>query len=374
MKLRLTIAIILSISFLFVNAKPKNKIKDDCIEIVNQWNDYYNSKNINGFKDLFDDRIYYYGSNETISLVIRDIEKQLLNSYEQKIKSEINISFFSNGYIKCAFLKEVHSKGNTKSYPSYLLLKKAFSGYKIVGESDTISDKNMHNEPFLGNEIDDFKSYNYPINLFLIIPACLTLIGIYLIYRERNKTKDIVKNEVIEADNTKVKVEFNSRNNYNPHIDSTETEESKGKDFENFVVERFKKEYFNLIHWRGDKIYNGIYADANKYPDLEYEFKTKSRETKLAVECKWRSSFEAGCLEWAKDYQIMNYNRYQKENNIKVFIFLGVGGRPNYPDELYIIPLDKISNKILYKNSIVQYQRFSKSYFFFDADKMEFSL
>lgn len=66
----------------------------------------------------------------------------------------------------------------------------------------------------------------------------------------------------------------------------------------------------------------------------------------IAIECKYRSELK----EWhgRKSFEIcerkeMNkYRIYQKTKNTKVLFFCGLGGSPNNPSDIFIIPLDRI--------------------------------
>ena len=77
--------------------------------------------------------------------------------------------------------------------------------------------------------------------------------------------------------------------------------------------ERFRPEYFSIKEWRGDKYVDGVYAESSENPDLEIEFRLRGISTTLAVECKWRQSFERRDkvgLTWASSRQIANYQRF----------------------------------------------------------------
>jgi hypothetical protein len=284
------------------------------------------------------------------------------------IKSDIDITFYTSGDIKCEFIKEVFVKGKIKSYPSYLLLIKDGTSYKITGESDDISDRNTNGNPNIGAVIDSYIEKESKFNFVLVSCFLLTIVGFYLVYRELKKKKDV------SLSNAGLESKISANQTFKPQSIIFQSESEKGYDFEKFVVERFKEEYFKLREWRSDKIYNGISPDSNKYPDLEYDLITKSAKVKFAVECKWRAGFDDGKIEWAKDYQIKNYTKYQRERSVDiVFVIIGIGGIPNNPDELYIIPLNEITNTILYKQSITKYQRFRKSNFYLNSDTLELS-
>ncbi len=119
----------------------------------------------------------------------------------------------------------------------------------------------------------------------------------------------------------------------------------KGRMFEEWAVKRFRRDVFIIKEWRGDKFVEGIYAESSTYPDLEIEFHLRDARERFAVECKWRGQWEFGAkpfLIWANDQQIINYQEFARTRAIPVFIVIGVGGQPDRPAEVFIVPLDKL--------------------------------
>jgi hypothetical protein len=150
-----------------------------------------------------------------------------------------------------------------------------------------------------------------------------------------------------------------------------ENAEEKGYSFEKYIVSKFNSSFFKLLEWQGDKFHNGVYAESIQNPDMV--FATKGAEKKFAIECKWRSGFINGKVEWANDQQLERYNRYLSENNLPVFIELGIGGEPSQPDEVYAIPLRKMKYSFATKDYLQQFKRLDASRNFY-YDQKEVSL
>lgn len=153
------------------------------------------------------------------------------------------------------------------------------------------------------------------------------------------------------------------------------TSEEKGRIFEEWVVRRFNPAHFAVKEWRGDKHTAGIYAESSRLPDLEIEFRLKDQRVLIAVECKWRRSFDMGekpGIEWAKERQIANYQRFHRERNIPVFVVIGIGGSPDAPYELYILPLERLRYPFATAEYLAKFRRTNPSTdFYFDARKAE---
>ncbi len=153
-----------------------------------------------------------------------------------------------------------------------------------------------------------------------------------------------------------------------------DTNKLKGDSFEKFVVKHFDKKYFTIQEWRGDKYIDGTYAVSNHFPDLEVLFKLNSKgiSDKFAIECKWRKNYYQGTIEWAKHYQITNYKKYSQSLNIPVYIVIGIGGEPENPNELFIVPLAKIENSTIQKTELTKYHKsLNDAGFYWDFEKKE---
>lgn len=93
-----------------------------------------------------------------------------------------------------------------------------------------------------------------------------------------------------------------------------------------------------LVGRNADYSRNGIHAEENSQPDLRFRKEGKP----FAVECKWRRDFFKDRIDWAGDFQIRNYNDFQREQKMPVFVALGVGGTPEAPGTLYLVPLSRL--------------------------------
>jgi hypothetical protein len=146
----------------------------------------------------------------------------------------------------------------------------------------------------------------------------------------------------------------------------------KGFLFEDYIVTLFdnKSGRFRLLTWRSDKkASNGVLAESNSYPDLEFCF--IDRKKRFAIECKWRHRFYDGKLAWAKKNQIEIYREYEIENKIPVFIAIGVGGHPSDPAQLFVTPLSHIQRyPEVFKSHLVPYTSDPAQRFFYDAKQL----
>jgi len=155
------------------------------------------------------------------------------------------------------------------------------------------------------------------------------------------------------------------------YTDTYELSKEKGDLFEQFVVKKFNQNYFKIKEWRGDKYIDGRYAESNMNPDLEVEFSLQGEKYRFAVECKYRTRSENGFIEIAKDRQLSHYKNFAQEKSIEVYIALGLGGKPDYPAEMFLIPLQSIDVPHVNIDQIRKYRRYPGDLFFYDTQKGE---
>ena len=132
----------------------------------------------------------------------------------------------------------------------------------------------------------------------------------------------------------------------------------KGREFEDFVLSELlgigtKGNAMKLLEWRGDKAIAGVFPESNRYPDFVISLKHRK---KLALECKWRKLLSKS-LE--KDVftseRIDLFKTYSEENSMPVWFIIGVGGEPNAPELLYLIPLSAVDYILSKKQSIIEF-------------------
>jgi hypothetical protein len=145
----------------------------------------------------------------------------------------------------------------------------------------------------------------------------------------------------------------------------------KGYLFELYIRKLFNERNFKVLDHRnslatGDKQLPASYFSL---PDLELLF-IRNNTYRLAVECKWRQkSFQLTPKEQEK---IRKYKKYQREENITVFIAIGIGGEPSNPEKLFVTPLDYISNfSQIEEGDLIEFKRKPTRSFFYDTVQMK---
>lgn len=147
------------------------------------------------------------------------------------------------------------------------------------------------------------------------------------------------------------------------------TPEEKGRAFEEWVVHRLPQGLFALKDWRGDKVSaQGRYAESNGKPDFEVDLKLGPKRYPFAVEGKWRQGFRDGTLSFSDPEQLTRYRDYARETGRPVFLAIGLGGTPDAPAELFIVPLTDARTGTMNVSALKDYkQSMSRTAFYFDV-------
>lgn len=149
-------------------------------------------------------------------------------------------------------------------------------------------------------------------------------------------------------------------------VSSYEENKQKGDDFEKFVIERFNKKYFTLQKYRGDKYMDGLSPVSNLFPDLEIIFRMEKITLMFAVECKWHQDYYKGGLAWSGNNQFVCYKAYAKKMQMPVYVIIGLGGLPQSPEKIFIIPLSELNKNIISQRELAKYEKRNKNNFFWD--------
>jgi hypothetical protein len=124
-----------------------------------------------------------------------------------------------------------------------------------------------------------------------------------------------------------------------PETKARNLNKEKGDAFEKYVYSRFNAKMVSLVAWAGDKYMDGVYDKNTQQPDLQLALEYKGKSYPFAIECKWRSTFKKGAIMWAKPEQIARYQNFEAETQQPTFVAIGVGGKAQQPENLFILPL-----------------------------------
>lgn len=126
-------------------ATSEKTTEEEIREMVELWNNASSNGDLATLESILADKIEYYQSTVTRDYYIKDQKKFFEKNpvYGQVIKGDIDVEKISDTQYKATFVKEVTSKNGVNEYPSYLVFRKNGDEWKLVLESDKVSDQNL---------------------------------------------------------------------------------------------------------------------------------------------------------------------------------------------------------------------------------------
>ena len=196
-----------------VKTKEKS-VEEQIKEMVNIWNEASSNADFETLEKILGDKIEYYQSSVTKAYYISDQKKFFEKNpvYGQKIKGDITVTQISNKQAKAEFIKEVTTKKGTKDYPSYLIFANVNGEWKLILESDKVSDANVENQKKRAAENPNKSKYKYD--------EPVTIVGTFGIKKFETEN-GIVKPYIITLSNP-ITVVANGGNDF----DETETNQN----------------------------------------------------------------------------------------------------------------------------------------------------
>ncbi len=339
--------------------------------LVEKWAEANTAHNIESLKTLYSESIAFYGKTKSVDRCLEEKDIFFKKNPDYWITiSDFDTDIYKSGIIKCNFTKNEFWGGEEKKPQlAYLLFEKKEGKYVVIGESDQRMDSQRGYSAPLG----DKKAANNGLFLIIGIAGGIFVAGLlfFFLIRKKNKQVPIPVSLAKNEDAVSIDKPVNT-NNQKPVVEIVssaipQTSTEKGYEFEKWVVAKFPKTYYEIKEWRSDKYHEGRFASSNMLPDLEIAYRHKNRYAVFAVECKWRSDFQNGKIEWASADQLARYKDFERSSSKPVFIVIGIGGSPDAPQNLYSIPIRVINSTVLTQYQLKNYNKYKSADFFFDS-------
>ena len=123
----------------------ERSIEEEIKNMVVIWNAASNNADFGTLEKILGDKIDYYQSLISRDYYIADQKRFFQKNpvYSQRIVGNIIVTQLSDNKMLARFVKEVSTRKETKEYPSYLAFENINGSWKLVVESDTVSDANI---------------------------------------------------------------------------------------------------------------------------------------------------------------------------------------------------------------------------------------
>lgn len=161
------------------------------------------------------------------------------------------------------------------------------------------------------------------------------------------------ENEQIRSEKAELEVEKMLRE----AKEEKEDNKAKGNAFEEFIISLMNSK-MKFLHRASDYYADGVFPEDNMHPDLLFSVAMGDQIQQFAVECKWRRNFvEEDYIKWSYEEQMLRYKEYSNKENVPVFVAIGIGGVPEKPEQVYIVPLDAFNVPFATVKFLSRYKR-----------------
>jgi hypothetical protein len=359
--------------------------------LIEEWNILHNGHIPDGFKNIYAEQILFYTEQMPRTKAIR-LKKKLFArkpDYRQRIHPDIQYTGYTSGIIKCQFTKDVWEKSKWKPYPSYLLVKYEQERHWIVGESDLPTDHNLSYKLELGKEaelkilpekiasikkdsvkesamtgknpytmllrskemITVPKRYIFFLIILLISGGLLIFLSESVRVRKKKRKSKIEKK--VDA-KTRVNQEIQKKVMIEPFV--LIENQLKQSAFKTFVLSLLDPVYFTYIKARENVITPGNPMENDIEPLLEFQLKNNQAGPKtFAIQTLYREDTGETDVELFSERRLRFNNQFERE--IDLYYVVGVGGPPEHPNDLYLLPSQQVKTMFLSKETLRPFRK-----------------
>lgn len=365
--------------------------------LIHKWNFANNTRSVETFRNVYGDRLLFYTQDLDKEAAV-EFKQDLFESkrgFRQNIESDIIFTAYTSGVVKCDFTKEVWEGSRWRKYLSYLLISYSKSQYEIVGESDYATDETLNYQLNLGEPMEfhaiahsqvteetasplprralqqetdtlaELVSRNLGALLsalppgMMVVPKSsvyvfmgLLLVGGLMIFladtletRRKNrrrklqtvKRKDRAEDRVAELNTQSV--------------------------FEAFVVTLFDPVLFRQRRPEARRVYAGEVSEAQPGPELEFVYHNKGITGRFAIKCLYFPNALQRRWQLLPPGQLQVLKNFGSEDEMELYYVLGIGGTPDDPKELYLVPGTAIRGAVVTREALKPFAKSGMVYY-----------
>lgn len=414
--------IILTAFFNHVNAQEASR--DALIE---SWNTVHNHHSVEELDKLYTQVVVFDGQQLTRTQIKR-LKRKLFSEnrdYRQRVISEPSYKLLGGGLIRCDFIKEVRQQGVLWKYPAYILIARDGSDYRIVGESDNASNLTVTNylklrdtqqraeqnssakeDTAIANSHKDVVSTDSSFDN-------ATEDSVNIASLQQQQTRDTISpnqtplsekpdsshqrdiagaNEMFSGDETvTIPLQYvyifigvlvfggivilltnsssRKRKRRAAKLANPDHHDHYSKDasmvFEKFVMHLFDPLYFRAFRTRHQTILANAPGENEGYPELEFEFSHKENRVRFAIESIYISELKHRDIQIASPQQVKAYSQLDEDDH-DLYLVVGIGGTPDDPKEMYLMPVKDIRSPFITYPELQPYRKYGM--FFYSAE------
>jgi hypothetical protein len=400
--------------FLFAVVYPagvSQRMQIDTKEIeplIREWNYANNFRSSESFGNVYASTILFYTQDLSRDGAIA-LKREMFRKkpqFRQRIILPITYTPYSSGVIKCDFIKEVLEGSVWKQYPSYLLFSYDGNRYAIVGESDYPTDNTLGYrldigepmeigssagaDPGLNDSTSDlalsendernlsestFSPQDNPrstqqsaqdtiaipkIYVFVLL-GVLLVTGVVIFMRRKPRKSAATSDEKLSTPPAKAEADeaYNVIREFNMQ-----------SIFEAFVITLFDPLYFRHKRPKAERVLAGKRSEGETLPDLEFEFNYKEMHARLAIKCLYYKNGGTNELQLFSSERQEAFRHFEEGSGMPLYYVVGVGGTPDDPKELYLIPAKAVEKEFLTRAELKPFAKSGMFFFSSSAGKL----
>ncbi|MEX1240689.1 MAG: hypothetical protein WEB30_13270, partial [Cyclobacteriaceae bacterium] len=125
--------------------------------------------------------------------------------------------------------------------------------------------------------------------------------------------------------------------------------------FEAFVVTLFDPLYFRHRRPKAERVFAGKVSEGEIVPDLEFEFNHKETRVRFAIKCIYYKNGGSRELQLFSAERQRAFREFEEDQKMDLSYILGIGGTPDDPKELYLVPSKAITSEFVRKETLGRY-------------------
>ena len=165
-----------SVTTIHVSENLESSVETTIEGLLRAWNGAHLSKDLTVFSDLFASSVVFYGTKQGVKVCVESKRMlfKRLPDFNQQLYGIIDIVKLDNDDYKCFFTKRVVVNEKTTDYPSYLVFRNFNGDWKIITESDLVTDKNLSKRKLPKTGVNNKQTY-------LFEPTVSTISGVLVV-------------------------------------------------------------------------------------------------------------------------------------------------------------------------------------------------
>jgi hypothetical protein len=357
--------------------------------LINEWNFANNQRSFQTFQSIYAPDLLFYTQRVNKEKAIQ-IKQELFSKspdFQQKLIGQVRYIPYTSGVTKCVFVKEVPQGKRAKRYNAYLLVSYDQGKFLIVGESDEETDHKLGYTLDLGQQIEfDREVDSVTQDSVVIVTASTTsqesrfirspvtdmnsaltyvtakepmlirrdyifiLVGLLLAGGML-----IVVADTLQGRSSRRKPRKGANGNTNEfELYKLQT------DFQKFVVTLFDPLYF-----RHKRIHPQQQEGEPIASLVAFDFQNKQAHGKFVVQTVYVPQEKISDIHLLSRNRLSQLYHYQKTHAMDVYVIVGLGGQPDDPREVFLLPANMLHERVTYEG-LKPYRK--SGMFFYHAD------